>query len=108
MSKYIFNITDDEFNKEVIQNDKVTLVDFWAPWCGPCKSMMPILDQISEHYQEKLKIVKINIDKNKNTATQFSVRGIPTLMVFKDGENIETKVGSIEKSKLIKILDKYI
>ncbi|WP_119328871.1 thioredoxin [Cysteiniphilum halobium] len=102
------NITDGEFESAVINSNQPVLVDFWAPWCGPCKMIAPILDQVSEHYGDKLKIVKINVDDNQDTPAKFGVRGIPTLMVFKDGENVETKVGAVQKSQLIQILDKHI
>ncbi len=80
---------------------------FWAPWCGPCKMISPILEQIAEHYGDKVKVCKINIDDNEETAMKFGVRGVPTLMIFKDGENKETKVGVVQKSQLISIVDKY-
>lgn len=107
MSKCI-DISDNEFQSMVIDSNEPVLVDFWAPWCGPCKVIAPILDQVSDYYGEKLKVVKINIDNNPNTPTKFGVRGIPTLMVFKNGENVQTKVGAVQKSQLIKILDEYV
>ena len=102
------DITDDEFESTVIDSVQPVLIDFWAPWCGPCKMIAPILDQVAEHYGEKLKVVKINVDENQEIPAKFGVRGIPTLMVFKDGENVETKVGAVQKSQLIQILDKHI
>lgn len=84
------------------------MLDFWAPWCGPCKMLAPILDQVTEHYGDKIKVCKINIDDNEETAMKFGVRGVPTLMVFKDGENKETKVGVVQKTQLISIVDKYL
>ncbi|WHN66681.1 thioredoxin [Cysteiniphilum sp. QT6929] len=108
MMSQCVNITDSEFESAVVNSEQPVLVDFWAPWCGPCKMIAPILDQVAEHYGEKLKIVKINVDDNQDTPAKFGVRGIPTLMVFKDGENVETKVGAVQKSQLIQILDKHI
>ena len=102
------NITDNEFESAVLENSKPVLVDFWAPWCGPCKMIAPVLEQVAEHYGEKLKVVKINVDDNQETPAKFGVRGIPTLMIFKDGENVETKVGAVQKSQLIQILDKHV
>ncbi len=102
------NITDSEFKSAVLDSIQPVLVDFWAPWCGPCKMIAPVLDQVAEHYGQKLKIVKINVDDNQEIPAKFGVRGIPTLMVFKDGENVETKVGVVQKSQLIQILDKHI
>ncbi|WP_100550868.1 thioredoxin [Caedibacter taeniospiralis] len=102
------NITDSEFKSAVLDSTQPVLVDFWAPWCGPCKMIAPVLDQVAEHYGQKLKVVKINVDDNPEIPAKFGVRGIPTLMVFKDGENVETKVGAVQKSQLIQILDKHI
>ena len=102
------NITDSEFESAVLNSGQPVLVDFWAPWCGPCKMIAPILDQVAEHYGEKLKIIKINVDENQGVSTKYGVKGIPTLIVFKDGEKIESKVGAVQKSQLIQILDKHI
>ena len=95
-----YEINDNNFDEE-IKNSKVpVLVDFWAEWCGPCKQIGPMLEEIAESRQDKLKIFKVNIDKNPNTPQKFGVRGIPTLMLFKDGNLIDTKVGSLPKSDL--------
>lgn len=107
MSKCI-DISDSQFENEVVNNDIPVLLDFWAPWCCPCKMLAPILDQVAEHYDDKIKVCKINIDDNEETATKFGVRGVPTPMVFKDGENKETKVGVVQKTNLISIVDKYL
>lgn len=108
MSKCIDISDDNQFENEVLNNDIPVLLDFWAPWCGPCKILAPILDQVSEHYDNKIKVCKINIDDNEEIATKFGVRGVPTLMIFKDGENKETKVGVVQKTQLISIVDKYL
>lgn len=107
MSKCI-DISDRQFQAEVVNSDTPVVLDFWAPWCGPCKMISPILEQIAEHYGDKIKICKINIDDNEETAMKYGVRGVPTLMIFKDGENKETKVGVVQKSQLISIVDKYL
>ena len=108
VTQNIFDVTDNDFDASVLQSEGVFLVDFWAPWCSPCKMIAPILEEIAIHYGDRLKIAKINIDENQETPQKYSVRGIPTLMIFKNGENFETKVGAIQKSQLISILDNYL
>ena len=95
------NITDEGFETDVLKNEKPVLVDFWAEWCGPCKQIGPILEEISEEKKETIKILKLNIDENPETPQKYGVRGIPTLMMFRDGKLIDTKVGSLPKSSLI-------
>ena len=94
------DITDENFEAEVLKGDKLTLVDFWAEWCGPCKQIAPSLDEISEELDGKMSLAKVNIDENPETPSKYGVRGIPTLMLFKDGEVTSTKVGALPKSKL--------
>ncbi len=94
--------TDDKnFNKDVSSSSHAVIVDFWAEWCGPCKQIGPILEEISEEKNETIKILKLNIDENPETPQKYGVRGIPTLMMFRDGKLIDTKVGSLPKSSLI-------
>ncbi|MBL8644746.1 MAG: thioredoxin TrxA [Rhodospirillaceae bacterium] len=95
------HVTDASFSEDVLKAKGPVLVDFWAEWCGPCRQIAPALDEISKEMEGQLTVVKINIDDNPNTPTQFGVRGIPTLMVFKDGQLAATKVGAAPKSKLV-------
>ena len=99
--------TDNSFSSD-IQSALPVLVDFWAPWCGPCKQLSPIIDQISQDFVNKLVVLKCNVDENPETPSQYAVRGIPALMLFKDGKLLDTKVGSLPKNSLIEWLNKYI
>lgn len=105
MSDKILQLTDDSFQNDVLNAAGPVLVDFWAEWCGPCKMIAPILDEISEEYQGKITIGKLNIDQNPTTPQQFGIRGIPTLLLFKDGGVAATKVGALSKTQLKEFLD---
>ena len=100
-----YTITDSNFDEEIKNSQVPILVDFWAEWCGPCKQIGPILEDIGETKKDKLKILKLNIDENSQTPQKFGVRGIPTLMLFKDGKLVDTKVGSLPKNMLESWLD---
>ena len=97
----VISTTDDDFEKEVLASKKLVLVDFWAEWCGPCKQIAPILDELSNELKDTLKVIKVNIDDNPETPTKYGVRSIPTLILFKDGKVFSTKVGALPKSILL-------
>ena len=102
------DVTDGTFEDEVLNADKPVLVDYWAEWCGPCKMTAPILDEVSDEYTDKLKVAKLNIDENPNTPPKYGVRGIPTLMLFKDGNVEATKVGALSKAQLQAFIDENL
>ena len=105
MSEHIHYVTDANFEAEVLQSATPVLVDYWAEWCGPCKMIAPILDGIAKDYTGKLKVAKVNIDDNQATPAKFGIRGIPTLMIFKNGNVEATKVGALSKSQLAAFID---
>jgi len=105
LSNDIVYVTDDSFEQEVLQSDIPVLVDYWAEWCGPCKMIAPILEEVVGDYAGKLKIAKLNIDENSGTPPKYGIRGIPTLMIFKDGDVEATKVGALSKSQLTAFID---
>lgn len=105
MSHNTVPITDASFENDVLKADRPVLVDYWAEWCGPCKMIAPILDEISSEYDGKIKVAKLNIDENPNTPPKYGIRGIPTLMLFKGGNVEATKVGAVSKSQLTAFID---
>ncbi|GKS68478.1 thioredoxin [Nitrosomonas sp. PY1] len=108
MSQHIHHVTDANFDTEVLQSATPVLVDYWAEWCGPCKMIAPVLDEIANEYGDKLKVVKLNIDENQSTPPKYGIRGIPTLMLFKNGNIEATKVGALSKSQLTAFIDSHI
>lgn len=105
MSEHILQINDSDFDEQVLKSEIPVLVDFWAEWCGPCKMIAPILEEIAVEYAGKLIVAKVNIDNNPGTPQRYGVRGIPTLILFKDGEVHATKVGALAKSQLAAFID---
>ncbi|OGI49221.1 MAG: thioredoxin [Candidatus Muproteobacteria bacterium RIFCSPHIGHO2_02_FULL_65_16] len=105
MAQGIVNITDDSFESEVLKAEKPVLVDYWAEWCGPCKMIAPVLEEIAREYAGKIKVAKLNIDENPATPPKYGIRGIPTLMLFKNGGVEATKVGALSKSQLSAFID---
>ena len=108
MSEHIHHVTDASFEAEVVKADLPVLVDYWAEWCGPCKMIAAILDEVARDYAGKLRVAKVNIDENQDTPARFGIRGIPTLMLFKDGNVEATKVGALSKSQLTAFLDSHL
>jgi len=108
MSEHIVHLSDSAFEQEVLQSPLPVLVDYWAEWCGPCKMIAPILDEVAKEYAGRLKVAKLNIDENQQTPPKYGIRGIPTLMLFKNGNVEATKVGALSKSQLAAFIDSNI
>ena len=102
------DINDENFDSEVLESDKPVLTDFWAEWCGPCKVLGPVIDEVASDYSDKVKFVKLNIDHNPSNTQKYGIRGIPTLILFKNGEKADTSVGVLSKSELSSFLDKNL
>ena len=107
-SDLIHHTSDAAFDSDVLQADKPVLVDYWAEWCGPCKMIAPILDEVSKDYDGRLKIAKMNVDENRDVPAKFGIRGIPTLMLFKGGQLAATKVGAMSKAQLTAFIDQQL
>ena len=107
-SDLIKHISDSSFESDVLQADKPVLVDYWAEWCGPCKMIAPILDEVSKDYDGKLRVAKMNVDENRDVPAKYGIRGIPTLMLFKDGQLAATKVGALSKAQLTAFIDSHL
>jgi thioredoxin 1 len=101
-------VTDTNFQQEVLDSEVPVLVDFWAPWCGPCRMVAPVVEEIAQQYGGQVKVVKVNTDENSETATKYAIRSIPTLMIFKGGQKVDVVVGAVPKSTLANTLEKYL
>jgi thioredoxin 1 len=108
VSAAITQVSDDQFEEQVLKSSEPVLVDFWAEWCGPCKMIAPMLDELATSYAGRLKIAKINIDHNQKTPRNYNVRGIPTLMIFKNGKVEATQIGAVSKTQLAQMIDKAL
>ena len=107
-SENILELTDSNFDAEINKGDTPILVDFWAPWCGPCRMVAPIVDEIASEFEGKIKVFKLNTDENPNVASQYGIRSIPTLMIFKGGQKVDTVVGAVPKTTLSGTISKYL
>lgn len=107
-SDKVMHISDSEFESKILQGDLPCLIDFWAPWCGPCKAIAPVIDELAEEYAGRLTIAKMNVDDNPATPGKYSIRAIPTLILFKDGEKVDQITGAVGKSQLVELIGKAV
>ena len=108
MSNGVLEVSNDNFESEVVNSEKPVLVDFWAEWCGPCKQIAPVVEEIADEYSDKLKVCKMDVDANRETAVQFGIRSIPTLLIFKNGEVAGSQIGAVSKQQLLEFIQAEI
>lgn len=108
MAHFANEVTDSNFERDVLRSDKPVLVDFWAEWCGPCRMIAPTVEAVAEAYQEKAGVYKMNVDENMNVPQQYGIRGIPTLILFKGGQEQERIVGAVTREAITRVIDKYV
>ena len=108
MSEFVKDVTDGSFEKDVLGSDKPVLVDFWAEWCAPCRMLAPTVNAVAEHYGDTATVVKLNVDDNPSTAQRYGIKGIPTLILFRDGKEVERVVGATSKESIMKMIEKYV
>jgi thioredoxin 1 len=108
MSDHVVQVTDKNFEEEILKSDTPALVDFWAGWCGPCRMVSPIIEELAEEYKGRLKVAKINVDDNLNTPSQYGIRGIPALLLFKNGELVDQVIGAASKAHLVQFIEKAL
>jgi len=105
-SEHLLQVTDGDFEQQILQSDKPALVDFWAAWCGPCRTVGPVIEELAGEYAGKIKVAKLNVEENKETPTKYGIRGIPTLILFKDGKVVDQIVGAVPKARIKELLDR--
>ena len=108
MSEFVKEVSDSSFEKDVLGNDKPVLVDFWAEWCAPCRMLAPTVEAVAQHYGENASVVKLNVDDNPSTAQRYGIKGIPTLILFRDGKEVERVVGATSKESISRMVEKYV
>jgi len=108
MTEHVLDVTDADFEQEILRSPLPALVDFWAAWCGPCRTIGPVVEQIAAEYKDRVRVAKINVDENANTPAQYGVRGIPALLLFKNGELVDQIIGAVPKTQVVSLVEKVL